>query len=86
LDFAEGPFPALLWRAMQRIGFPLRQFYEDYVFKNPQQEEVWLVLVVISVPDERCGSRREVQTHYDDVPRKTMDAGTSKLPGGLYSL
>jgi hypothetical protein len=21
LDFAEGPFPALLWRAMQRIGF-----------------------------------------------------------------
>jgi hypothetical protein len=23
LDFAEGPFPMLLWRAMQRIGFPL---------------------------------------------------------------
>jgi hypothetical protein len=23
LDFAEGPFPTLLWRAIQRIGFPL---------------------------------------------------------------
>jgi hypothetical protein len=28
LDFAEGPFPALLWRAMQRIGFPLMPRYE----------------------------------------------------------
>jgi hypothetical protein len=28
LDFAEGPFPALLWRAMQRIGFPLMPCYE----------------------------------------------------------
>ena len=34
LDFAEGPFPALLWRAMQRIGFPLRPRYEAHLYKN----------------------------------------------------
>jgi hypothetical protein len=56
LDFAEGPFPALLWRAMQRIGFPLMPLYEACLYKNAQQEEVWLVAVVISVPDERHGS------------------------------
>jgi hypothetical protein len=60
LDFAEGPFPALLWRAMQRIGFSLMPHYEAYVFKNAQEEEEWLVSVVISIPDEMCGSRREV--------------------------
>jgi hypothetical protein len=47
LDFAEGPFPALLWRAMQRIGFPLRPCYEASLFRNAQQEEEWLVAVVI---------------------------------------
>jgi hypothetical protein len=34
LDFAEGPFPALLWRAMQRIGFPLMPRYEACLYKN----------------------------------------------------
>jgi hypothetical protein len=28
LDSAEGPFPAILWSAMQRIGFPLMPHYE----------------------------------------------------------
>jgi hypothetical protein len=36
LDFAEGPFPPLLWRAMQRIGFPLMPRYEAYLYKNAQ--------------------------------------------------
>jgi hypothetical protein len=36
LDFAEGPFPALLWRAMQRIGFPLMPRYEASFYKNAQ--------------------------------------------------
>jgi hypothetical protein len=48
------------------------------LFKNAQEEEKWLVSVVITVPDEKYGSQREVQTHYDDVPRKTLDAGTSE--------
>ncbi|RLM91500.1 hypothetical protein C2845_PM08G12570 [Panicum miliaceum] len=52
LDFAEGPFLSLLWRVMQRIGFPLRPRYEAYVFENAQHEEEWLVSVVINVPDE----------------------------------
>ncbi|RLM99546.1 hypothetical protein C2845_PM06G31190 [Panicum miliaceum] len=56
LDFAEGPFPALLWRSMQRIGFPLRPRYEASLFRNAQQEEEWLVAVVISVLDERKGA------------------------------
>jgi hypothetical protein len=34
LDFAEGLFPALLWRAMQRIGFPLMPCYEACLYKN----------------------------------------------------
>jgi hypothetical protein len=34
LDFAEGPFPALLWRAMQRIGFLLMPRYEAHLYKN----------------------------------------------------
>ena len=34
LDYAEGPFPSLLWRAMQRIGFPLRPRYEAHLYKN----------------------------------------------------
>jgi hypothetical protein len=29
------------------------------LYKNAQQEEEWLVAVVISVPDERFGSRME---------------------------
>jgi hypothetical protein len=77
LDFAEGPFPALLWRAMQRIGFPLMPYYEAALVKNAQQEE-WLVAVVIRIPDEKSGSRMEYYKHLDDVPRKTLDAGTSE--------
>jgi hypothetical protein len=78
LDFAEGPFPALLWRAMQRIGFPLMPCYEACLYKNAQQEEEWLVVVVISVPDEKYGNRMEYYKHFDDVPRKTLDVGTSE--------
>jgi hypothetical protein len=72
LDFAEGPFPA------QRIGFLLMPRYEPHLYKNAQQEEEWLVAVVISVPDERHGSRVEYSKHIDDVPRKTLDSGTSE--------
>jgi hypothetical protein len=36
------------------------------------------VAVVISVPDERYGSRMEYYKHFDDVPRRTLDAGTSE--------
>jgi hypothetical protein len=87
LDFAEGPFPALLWRAMQRIGFPLMPRYEAYLYKNAQQEEEWLVAVVISVPDERHDSRVECSKHIDDVPRRTLDVGTSEAArGALYYL
>jgi hypothetical protein len=78
LDFAEGPFPTLLWRAMQRIGFPLMLRYEASLFKNAQQEEEWLVAVVISIPDERYGSRMEYYKHIDDMPRKTLDTGTNE--------
>jgi hypothetical protein len=78
LDFAEGPFPTLLRRAMQRISFSLIPCYEASLFKNAQQEEEWLVAVVISVPDERYGSRMEYYKHFDDVPTKTLDAGASE--------
>jgi hypothetical protein len=78
LDFAKGPFPALLWRAMQRIGFLLMPRYEACLYKNAQQEEEWLVAVVISVSDERYGSWMEYYKHFDDVPRRTLDAGTSE--------
>jgi hypothetical protein len=44
----------------------------------PEQEEEWLVVVVISVPDERHGSRVEYSKHIVDVPRRTLDAGTSE--------
>ena len=71
LDFAEGPFPALLWRAMQRIGFPLWPRYEAHLYKNAQQEEEWLVAVVISVPGEKYGRQMEYYKHFDDVPRRT---------------
>jgi hypothetical protein len=36
------------------------------------------VAVVISVPDERYGSRMEYYKYFDDVPRRTLDAGTSE--------
>jgi hypothetical protein len=36
------------------------------------------VAVVISVPDEGYGSRVEYSKHIDDVPRRTLDAGTSE--------
>jgi hypothetical protein len=78
LESAEGPFPALLWRAMQRIGFPLRPRYEARLHKNAQQEEEWLVAVVICVPDEIPGCQVEYSKHIDDVPRRTLDAGTSE--------
>jgi hypothetical protein len=41
---------------MQRISFPLMPRYEARLYKNAQQEEEWLVAVVISVPDEKNGS------------------------------
>jgi hypothetical protein len=63
---------------MQRIGFPLMLRYEAHLFKNAQQEEDWLVAVVICVPDERPGCRVEYSKHIDEVPRRTLDAGTSE--------
>jgi hypothetical protein len=51
---------------------------EACLYKNAQQEEEWLVAVVISVTDERYGSRMEYYKHFDDVPRRTLDAGTSE--------
>jgi hypothetical protein len=79
LDFAEDPFLALLWRAMQRISFPLMPRYEACLYKNAQQEEEWLVAVVISVSDEKYGSQMEYYKHFDDMLRRTLDAGPVKL-------
>jgi hypothetical protein len=42
--------------------------YEASLFKNAQQEEEWLVVVVISIPDEKYGSRIEYYKYFDDVP------------------
>jgi hypothetical protein len=36
------------------------------------------VAVVISISYERYGSRMEYYKHFDDVPRRTLDAGTSE--------
>jgi hypothetical protein len=36
------------------------------------------VVVVISILDEKYGSRMEYYKHFDDVPRKTLDARTSE--------
>jgi hypothetical protein len=36
------------------------------------------VAVVISIPDERYDSWMEYYKHFDDVPRKTLDAWTSE--------
>jgi hypothetical protein len=77
-DSSEGPFPALLWRAMQRIGFRRKPHYEAHLFKNAQQEEEWLVSVLICVPDERPGCWVEYSKHFDEVPRRTLGAGTSE--------
>jgi hypothetical protein len=63
---------------MQRIDFPLMPCYEAHLFKNAQQEEEWLVAVVIYVSDERHGSRVEYSKHLDEVPQRTLDAGTSE--------
>jgi hypothetical protein len=52
--------------------------YEARMYKNAQQEEEWLVAVVISVPDEKNGSQMEYYKHFDDVPRRTLVAGTSE--------
>jgi hypothetical protein len=52
--------------------------YEAHLYKNAQQEEEWLVAVVISVLDERYGSQMEHYKHFDDVPRRTLDAETSE--------
>jgi hypothetical protein len=78
LESAEGPFPALLWRAMQRIGFPRKPHYEAHLFRNAQQEEEWLVSVLICVPDERPGCWVEYSKHIDEVPRRTLEVGTSE--------
>jgi hypothetical protein len=48
------------------------------MYKNAQQEEEWLVAVVVNVLDEKYGSRMEYYKHFDDVPRRTLDAGTSE--------
>jgi hypothetical protein len=63
---------------MRRIGFLLMPLYEAHLFKNAQQEEEWLVAVVICVPDERPGCRVEYSKHIDEVPKKTLAVGTSE--------
>jgi hypothetical protein len=37
------------------------------------------VVVVIRITDEKYGSRMEYYKHFDDVPRRTLDAGTSEV-------
>jgi hypothetical protein len=37
------------------------------------------VLVVISVPDEKYDNRMEYYKHFDDMPRRTLDVGTSEV-------
>jgi hypothetical protein len=78
LESAEGPFPALLWRAMQRIGFPRKPHFVAHLFRNAQHEEEWLVSVLICIPDERPGCWVECSKHIDEVPRRTLEAGTSE--------
>jgi hypothetical protein len=78
LESTEGPFPALLWRAMQRIGFPRKPHFGAHLFRNAQQEEEWLVSVLICVPDERPGCWVEYSKHIDEVPRRTLEAGISE--------
>ena len=34
--------------------------------------------VAINIPDKRYGSQIEYYKHFDDVPRRTLDAGTSE--------
>jgi hypothetical protein len=41
--------------------------YEAFLYKNAQQE-VWLVAMVISIPNEKYGSWMEYYKHFDDVP------------------
>jgi hypothetical protein len=48
------------------------------LFRNAQQEEEWLVSVLICVPDERPGCWVEYSKHFDEVPRRTLEAGTSE--------
>jgi hypothetical protein len=57
------------------------------VVKNAQEKEEWLVTVVINIPDEWYGSRMEYYKHFDDVARRTLDAGTSEaVRRALYYL
>ncbi|RLM69604.1 hypothetical protein C2845_PM17G07960 [Panicum miliaceum] len=69
---------ALLWEAMQAIGFPLRPRFKVVLYQAPGQRGEWIVSVVITVPDERYDTRREIGTHHDNVPRSTLDAGASE--------
>jgi hypothetical protein len=48
------------------------------LFRNAQQEEEWLVAVLICVPNERPGCWVEYSKHIDEVPRRTLAAGTSE--------
>jgi hypothetical protein len=54
------------------------------LYKNAQQEEEWLVVVVISIPDEKYGGRMVYYKHFDDVPTRTLDVGTSEAKRALY--
>jgi hypothetical protein len=48
------------------------------LFRNAQQEEEWLVAIVICVPDERLGCWVEYSKHIDEVTRRTLAVGTSE--------
>ena len=58
IDEAEGPFPRMLWEAMQIIGATQRPCFEAYRTEDPGQQ--WRVLAVITIQDPRYGTRREV--------------------------
>jgi hypothetical protein len=61
--------------------------YEACLYKNAQQGEERLVAVMISILDERYGSRKEYYKHFEDIPRRTLDAGTNEAArGALYYL
>ena len=76
IDEAEGPFPRMLWEAMQIIGATQRPRFEAYRTEDPGQQ--WRVLAVITIQDPRYGTRREVHAVNDQVMRRSLEAGVSE--------
>ena len=53
VDKAEGPFPKLLWEAMQAIGVSQRPRFVAHSYEDPDQQEEWRVSAVLTVLDLR---------------------------------